>query len=109
MLTEKMAKWEELKLEISKLEADIKKEVLELGKTQQVGNVKASFAKGRTNYNYQGIAEAIEVPEEVMSKYTEQKTVTDWTKIVKELSPPDEVMSEFAKTGSPSVSLKIVA
>lgn len=108
MLTDKMERWEELKLEISKLESEIKKEVLVLGKTQQVGNVKASFAKGRTRYDYEQIAKSIKVPDEIMEKFTEKKVVTDWTKLVKELSPSSEVMENYSKVGEPSVNLKII-
>jgi len=104
-----MARWEELKLEISKLEAEIKKEVLSLGKTQQVGNVKASFANGRKTYNYEGIAKVIDVPPEVMDAHTQTKQITDWTKLVKELSPPEDIMSQFVKVGNPSVSLSVIA
>lgn len=53
MLVEKMAQWVELKSKISKLEAEIKREVSLIGKIQnddtlmiQDGNVRASFVKG---------------------------------------------------------------
>ena len=107
MLTEKMARWEELKYEISALEADISKEVLALGKTQQVGNVRASYAKGRKIYNYEGIAKVINIPPEIMDAHTKQ--ITDWTKIVKELSPSEEIMSQFVRVGNPTVTIKLVA
>ena len=109
MLTEKIARWEELKIEISKLEAEIKKEVCTLGKTQQVGNVKASFSKGRKTYNYEGIAKSVDASDELITLHTQQKTVTDWTKLVKELSPSEEVMNQFVKVGASSVSLKIIS
>ena len=109
MLTEKMARWEELKIEISRLESEITKEVISLGKTQQVGNVRASFANGRKTYNYEAIAKSIEIPDDVFAAHTKQKIETDWTSLVKELSPPEEIMAQHVKVGDPTVSLKIVA
>lgn len=47
-----MLKWEEKQKEIAVIEAQIKGAVLTIGKTQTVGNVRATYSAGRKTYDY---------------------------------------------------------
>ena len=49
----KMLEWERVKLQLDALEAEIKSAVLEIGKTQNVGNVKASYTAGRREFDFE--------------------------------------------------------
>lgn len=51
-----MLKWEMLKREIETTELRIKEAVLELERTVDTGNVRASYSKGRVKYDYQAAA-----------------------------------------------------
>lgn len=60
VLAKKMLLWEELVIELNALTAEIEGAVLEIGKTQKVGNVSASYSGGRKTYDYNlAIAEAL--------------------------------------------------
>jgi hypothetical protein len=48
----KMLEWERKYLELMVLEAEIKEAVLEVRKTQVVGNVRARYSGGRRTYDY---------------------------------------------------------
>ena len=58
-LAVKMLEWGELRTQADALEAEISAAVMELEKTQTVGNVRASFGKGRTQYDYEASAKSV--------------------------------------------------
>lgn len=47
-----MLAWEETQREADRLRSEIEAAVLELGKSQTVGNVRASYSAGRKSYDY---------------------------------------------------------
>ena len=55
-LAELMLSWSDAQTEANTLRAKIEAAVLEIGKTQTVGNVKAQFRSGRKSYNYETAA-----------------------------------------------------
>jgi len=103
-----MERWAELKAKIIGLENEIKAEVLLLKKTQDVGNVRATFAKGRKTYDYESIAKSQAIPPGLLEANTQEKIVTDWRNIVKAMNPDEEIMTQYCKVGKPSVTLKIL-
>ena len=59
-LAMKMLQYGELRSTLDALEAQIKTAVLERGKTQTVGNVRASYSTGRKTYDYEATINAAE-------------------------------------------------
>ena len=57
-LAMKMLQYGDLKATLDVLEAQIKDAVLERGKTQTVGSVRASYSSGRKSYDYTGAIKA---------------------------------------------------
>jgi hypothetical protein len=108
-LATKMLEWEKLKRQTLALETEIEAVVLELGKTQNVGNVRATFAKGRTSKTYDWSPVEGRADPELVERYTTRETVTvtktDWEAVSKELGIDPVVI---AKTGEPSVTLKLI-
>lgn len=99
-----MLEWEQKRAELDELEAAIKATVLELGTTQTVGNVRASYNSGRKTYDYESAAREC-VDEDVIAEYTDIVTVkkTDWRKLCLEAK-----IDAPYKEGTPSVSLKLL-
>ena len=52
-LAELMLEWEKVKRQLDEIEEGIKAEVLKLGVSQQVGNVRATYSAGRKRYDYE--------------------------------------------------------
>jgi len=98
-LAHKMLQWEELTRKAQALEREITKAVLNIGKTQVVGNVRATYSKGRVSYDYETVGKT--APEEVIMRYTVPKT--DWRKVCQEA----ELEAPVAKQSPPSVRLKL--
>ena len=61
-LANKMLAWECLKMDLDRLGADIEKAVLEIGKTQTVGNVCAPYSAGRKKYDDRRRRRGYQVP-----------------------------------------------
>jgi hypothetical protein len=53
-LAMKMLEWEQAQRKADALKAEIESAVLEVGATQTVGNVRASYSGGRKSYDYRG-------------------------------------------------------
>ena len=106
-LARKMERWAKLKRILNPLEKEIKAEVLELKRSQQHKNVKATFTNGRREFNYQEIAKELEAPEKLVETYT--KSSTDWRKVCLALIADEDVMDKHSKPGKPSVSLKLLS
>lgn len=106
-LAQRMLEWEQKRRELDDLEAIIQASVLSLGKTQVVGNVRATFSAGRKQYDYEAGAStwagdpwAFET-----AKADNTKEVTDWRWVCQALGI-DESNIPF-KQGEPSVKLKL--
>ena len=52
-LATKMLEWETTQRTADALRSEIEAAVLAIGKTQTVGNVRATYSKGRTTYDYE--------------------------------------------------------
>jgi hypothetical protein len=70
-----MLDWEGMQKRADELRAKIVEEVLSVGKTQTVGNVRASYSSGRKNYDYAGSIMAMErdgtLAPDALDPYTE--------------------------------------
>ena len=100
-----MLEWEELVVELNTLTDEIKEAVLEIGKTQKVGNVSASYSAGRKTYNYHlAIAEALgdgHIAEKALEPF--EKVSIDYRSACKTFS----VDAPFTKS-APKVTVKLV-
>ena len=104
-LTMKMLEWGELTEKANDLAAEIEAAVLEEGKTQTVGNVRASYSNGRKTYGYQEAAEALGMHQEVLTAYTKTVVSVDWRKAWQDYGEGDPpVISE----SPPSVTVKLI-
>lgn len=123
-----MLEWQELKEKMDALDAEITTTVLGLQATQTVGIVRATYSGGRAVYDYktpglaadptvidlntssteivdwQGLAEALEPPPELLAGYTKIEKTTDWKAVCKESEIEPKVLSR----SDPSVTLKIL-
>ena len=106
-LSEMMSEYYELKQQCASLEKRIKDEVLKLAKSQQVGNVKATYTKGRTLVDYKAIAEPL-ADSDTVYEFSEQKV--DWRKVYLAIQDTVEpsIVSANTVISEPSVSLKVV-
>jgi len=100
-----MLEWGQKHAELALLTAEIESAVLELGKTQNVGNVRASYSGGRKSYDY--AAAGMTAPEEIMAGNTITKTVisTDWKAVCADAGIDDIPYTQ----SEPSVTVKVVA
>ena len=107
-LAMKMLEWGKLQQEASTLAAEIEAAVLEIGKTQTVGNVRASYSGGRKSYDYQAAADGhIHVSPATVSLFTtiipETKSV-NWNGICKHAGIEDIPFTQSA----PRVTVKLL-
>lgn len=100
-LAEKLLEWEKLQRELNLLTDEITAAVLELGETQTVGDVRATYGHGRRRYNYKAAGMEDASPEIVLAN---AKIVVDW-KTVCEL---DGIMTVPFSQSSPYVSIKLL-
>ena len=98
-----MLKWEELRKQLDDIEATIQSEVLIVGKTQTVGNVRASYSNGRRTFDYETPAKPI-APPEIVVQHTEIIEKIDWKKICDAVGATPIVVSQT----EPSVSVKLL-
>ena len=112
-LAKKMLEWQEAQAKADLLEMDIEAAVLELGKTQNVGNVRATYSAGRKSYDYESAfndAWASETDELGRENFLHVKSCnaivrTDYKAACDMLTITDIPFTQSA----PSVTLKIVA
>ena len=105
MLAVKMIEWGDAQTKANALAAEIEAAVLEAGKTQTVGNVRASYSNGRKTYGYQEAAEALGMHQEVLTAYTKTVVSVDWRKAWQDYGEGDPpVISE----SPPSVTVKLI-
>jgi hypothetical protein len=99
-----MLKWERMKRALDELEQAIKDTVMQLGKTQTVGNVRATYSKGRKTYNYEAAADGHPaVTDATIVLFTERKI--NWKDICEHVGIKDVPIE---KQSPPSVSLKLL-
>ena len=84
-LPQLMLLWGSLNNELDQVVELIQEQVLQLKATQNVGDVRATFGKGKGSYDYQKIAEAMELDGVFIAKHTSKITTTDWKAICDEL------------------------
>lgn len=104
-LAKLMLLWEVKRRELDDIETAVKQAVLEIGKSQTVGNVRAIFSKGRKTYDYEGAAKSQpdqELLEEIIGLFTAPEV--DWKRVCNAVGIED---IPFAQ-GEPSVSIKLV-
>lgn len=103
-LARKMLEWQEAQAKADVLKMDIEAAVLELGKTQTVGNVRATYSAGRKIYDYteawrnHGYGSGVDI-----EKFT--KITYDYRAACLEAQIDDIPFTQSA----PSVLLKIIA
>ena len=102
-LAELMLKWERVRRMADEYEQAIKDAVLQMGKSQTVGNVVARHSKGRRSFDYETPGQA--APPDVIKAHTETIVRTDWGAVCKAAEIEPVVTGE----SGPSVSLKLVA
>ena len=109
-LAQLMLEYEKSLMNTNDLADKIKAAVLELGKTQTVGNVRASYSKGRKRYDYKAAGQIALIAEDLtiedLAQFT--KTIpatinTDWTALCK----AHKITAMFTQS-APSVTLKLV-
>ena len=99
-----MLKWAAISKQLDDIEATIRSEVLVVGKTQTVGNVRATFSNGRRTFDYETPAKPI-APPELVVQHTEIIEKIDWKSICTEVGATPIVVSQT----DPSVSVKLLA
>jgi hypothetical protein len=123
-----LLEWEKAKRALNELEAYIARSVLNLGKTQNVGNVRATYSEGRRKLDYEtpgskapagiielhsevesyvdweGLARSFEPTDILIFEYTHAEKVIAWNKVCKDAGIEPDVV----KQGEPSVTLKLM-
>lgn len=99
-----MLTWEEKRKELDKIEDQIKDAVLALGNTQTVGNVRATFSKGKGEYDYQRALLDRGLTDDNLSSY--EKITYDYRKAVLDLGID---IDPYYTPGKPYVSVKLLA
>lgn len=102
-LATKMLEWENIQRQADALKAEITETVLQLGKTQTVGNVRATYSNGRGKYDYETACAHYGLTETDLLPYS--KTVYDYRKAAVEYQLDVE---QFYTPGSPTVTVKIL-
>ena len=97
-----MLEWEETKDLMDEIEARIRDAVLELGKTQTVGNVRASYSGGRKTYDYE--TAGLAAPAEIITVHTATKYITDWKAVCEDA----QIEAPVLRQSDPSVTIKLI-
>lgn len=101
-----LLRWERARRELDEMEREIRELVLALGKTQTVGNVRASYSAGRRTFDYASAAmRALDDgdPAATEAFARNEKTTFDYKRICEELALQVPFMQS-----PPSVSVKLV-
>ena len=107
ILAQMMLEWEEKKKDVEALERHIQHQVKMLGKTQTVGNVRATYSGGRKKYNYEHAAR-LTAPQELIDECTTSELVskTDWKVICDRMEIAKSAIPH--SISDPSVKVKLV-
>lgn len=100
----KLLEWEERRRVLDALEEEIKTAVLELGQSQQVGNVKAAYSGGRKQYDYEAVG--ADAPPSMVAAYTKTTEKVYWRDLVLEGLGVDQAEIPYSQS-DPSVSLRL--
>jgi len=107
-LAQKMLDWETLTHAANALAEEIQAAVLEIGKTQTTGRVRASYSKGRKKYDYREAADGhIMVGEATVALFTTivpQTEKVDWRGICLHTGIEDISFTQ----SEPKVTLKLL-
>ena len=106
-LAMKMLEWGELTEKANDLAAEIEAAVLEEGKTQTVGNVRASYSNGRTMYDYLVGCAGIGLSSDDGRMIAYRKVTYDW-KAAWDAYRKDTDTVPIAKQTPPSVTVKLI-
>lgn len=103
-LARRMLEWQDAQAHADLLKMEIEAAVLELGKTQTVGSVRATYSAGRKSYDYEAAWKAGGYGTGVdIEKY--QRTTYDYKSACLDAEIQDVPFTQ----GAPSVSLKVIA
>ena len=103
-LAQAMLEWESRRRELDALEEVISRSVLAMGESYVVGNVRATYSKGRITWHYEDAAKNHPmVNEATINLYTKQ--VVDWREVCKHVGIEGTDIP-FTQA-SPSVTLKL--
>lgn len=101
-LAARMLEWEDTQRKADALRSEIEAAVMDLGRTQTVGNVRASYSAGRKSYDYEAAAKPV-ADEETVARFTTPKV--DWKGICEHVG-----ISDVPFTQAPaSVTVKLMA
>lgn len=107
-LAGKMLEWERKKRELDALEVKIAQAVLGVGETQTVGNVRATYNKGRKSYDYKegasGHPMVSAATVKLFTRFIPAATRIEWKKICEHAGIDDVPF----KQNAPSVKLKLL-
>lgn len=104
-LAQRMLEWERVKAELDALTTEIEDAVMDLGETQTVGKVRASYSGGRKTYDYETAGQ--NAPPSIIEDFTEEVTTikTDWRSICKKAGIEDVPFRQ----SDPSVRVKLLS
>ena len=102
-LAQKMLEYAAYQARADALETEIKAAVMELGKTQTVGIVKATYREARKFYDYRKGAQQGNADHVDIEKHTRVTEKTDWRGLCADIGVEDIPFT----IGKPSVSVKI--
>lgn len=101
-LAQKMLEWETLVGKTNTLGKEIEDAVLELGKTVDVGNVRASYSGGRKKYHYEEAGSNAHYS--TIKRHTALVQKVDWKKVCES---EDFNMENSFTQSHPNVTLKL--
>lgn len=108
-LAKKMIAWGDAKRSLDTLEGEIAQAVLQLGKTQTVGNVRATFSTGRKTYDYQASARSLLGMGDLSDNQSVQEatsSIVDWHMVCDAIGiSHDDIIF---KSSAPAVTLKLL-
>jgi hypothetical protein len=101
-----MVRYEELYREMKELEDKIAAHVMKIESSQEIGNVRAKYTKGRTVYAYERVRDAFDAItlDPYINLHTSTIYKTDWRSICQDLQydPPIE------KEPVPGVKIEVI-
>ena len=104
-LATKMLEWEQAKRSLDALTAEIESAVLEVGQTQTVGNVRATYSQGRRSFDYRAAVDALAVSRDMLAEYTTiPAPVVDWKGICEVVGIANIPFTQ----SEPSVTVKLL-
>jgi len=110
-LAQAMLDWRQKKMELDAIEAKIVTAVLDIGKTQTVGDVRATYSAGRRTFGYQQAVDDYSAahPEDLefstlIAVHTRVEVSVDCKAVCDEM----KIVAPVIKQGEPSVTVKLL-